>query len=182
MKNATPTKVGGQAILEGIMMRGSRALAVGIRLPSGDIHLTCEPLKKPGGWKKVPIVRGVVSFISSLVTGTSVLMYGAEVLEAAIEEEGGETEKPGKFDAWLEAKFGKDASFTFSMIMSVILAVVLVVGIFIILPTFIVSAAQKMGITNVFALNLFEGVLRIVMFVAYIAVISMMPDIRRTFE
>lgn len=183
MKNATPTKVGGQAILEGIMMRGSRALSVGIRLPNGDIHLTCEPLKTPGGWKKVPILRGVVSFVSSLVTGTSVLMYGAEVLEAADAAAGNEEaqEKSG-FDAWLEKKFGKDAGFTFAMILSVVLAVAMVVGIFIILPTFIVSLAQKMGIKNVFALNLFEGVLRIVMFVAYIAVISLMPDIRRTFE
>ena len=91
MKNACPTKVGGQAILEGLMMRGSRALAIAIRQPDGDIHLTVEPLKKAGGWKKIPVVRGVGSFVSSLVTGTSVLMYGADVLErleaAACQEE-----------------------------------------------------------------------------------------------
>ena len=180
MKNATPTKVGGQAILEGIMMRGSRALAIGIRLPNGDIHLTCEPLKAPGSWKKIPLIRGVVSFISSLLTGTGVLMYGAEVLEAA--DKDNPTYKPDKFDLWLEKKFGKDAGMTFAMIISVLLAVLMVVAIFIVLPTVIVSLAQRLGIENVILLNLIEGVLRIAMFVIYIAVISNMPDIRRTFE
>lgn len=180
MKNATPTKVGGQAILEGIMMRGSKALAIGIRLPNGDIHLTCEPLKAPGSWKKVPIIRGIVSFVSSLVTGTGVLMYGAEVLEAA--DKDNPAYQPDKFDLWLEKKFGKDAGMTFAMIISVILAIVMVVGIFILLPTLLVSITQKLGIKNVVLLNLIEGVLRIAMFVIYIAVISKLPDIRRTFE
>ena len=100
MKNACPTKVGGQAILEGLMMRGSRSVAIAIRQPDGKIHLTVEPLKKPGSWKKWPIVRGVVSFISSLVMGTSILMYGADVLEKLEEkkereEKAKELEKQG---------------------------------------------------------------------------------------
>ena len=87
MKNATPTKVGGQAVLEGLMMRGSRAMAVAVRRPDGDVHLAVEPLAAPGSWKKWPIVRGVVSFVSSLVTGTRILMYSADVLENCADAE-----------------------------------------------------------------------------------------------
>ena len=107
MKNASPTKVGGQAILEGLMMRGSRALAIAMRRPDGDIHLTVEPLKSNPWWKKVPILRGVMAFVSSLVTGTGVLLYSADVLEKLEEEAFGEAEEPDKLTLWLEKKFGE---------------------------------------------------------------------------
>ncbi len=181
MKNAAPTKVGGQAILEGIMMRGSRALSVAIREPSGDIHLTVEPLPAAPKWKRLPIIRGVLSFVSSLITGTSVLTYGAEVLEkaGAYEEENAE---PGKLEKKLDERFGEGASTKVALGLSVVLALVMVVGIFILLPTGIMSLFTRMGIHNPVLLNLIEGVLRIAMFVVYIALISKMPDIRRTFE
>ena len=98
MKNCCPTKVGGQAILEGLMMRGSRSVAVAIRQPDGNIHLAVEPLSASGKWKKYPVLRGVYSFVSSLVMGVSILMYGADVLERLEEEAAGEntaeTESP----------------------------------------------------------------------------------------
>ena len=189
MKNACPTKVGGQAILEGLMMRGSRSLAIAIRQPDGDIHLTVEPLKKPGSWKKIPIVRGVGSFISSLVTGTSVLMYGADVLER-LESAGetGETETP----AVSEKKAGKDAPKKDAkdsdgipkgaVLTSVALALVLVVALFILLPTFILGLIKKAGLDSVIILNLIEGIIRICIFIGYIMAVRKIPDVRRTFE
>lgn len=167
IKNACPTKVGGQAILEGLMMRGSRSLAIAIRQPDGDIHLTVEPLKKPGSWKKIPVIRGVGSFLSSLITGTSVLMYGADVLERL---ESAEEQK--KIEG-----IPKGAVLT-----SVALALVLVVGLFILLPTFILGLVRKAGVSSVILLNLIEGVIRICIFIAYIMLVRKMPDIRRTFE
>jgi uncharacterized protein YqhQ len=180
MKNAAPTKVGGQAVLEGLMMRGSRALAVAVREPSGDINLTVEPLPAPGKWKKWPIIRGVAAFVSSLVTGTNVLLYAAEVLEAA----GGDAEKyeKDKLDLWIEKHFDEETASKLTVTVSVVLAIVLAVGGFILLPTWLISLLGKAGVANSFVLNLAEGVLRIAMFVAYIALIARMPDIRRTFE
>ena len=182
MKNASPTKVGGQAILEGLMMRGSRAIAVAIREPSGNIHLSVEPVKEPGAWKKIPIVRGVGSFIGSLVTGTSILMDGAEVLEKLEEEQGKEAVEPDKFEAWLNKTFGEKKAFSVMMYISVAIALVMVVGLFILLPTAIMNLIKKAGVENVVLLNLFEGILRICMFIVYVLVISKMPDIKRVFQ
>ena len=180
MKNACPTKVGGQAILEGLMMRGSRSIAVAIRQPDGNIHLTIEPLKKPGSWRKIPIVRGVGSFISSLVTGTSVLMYGADVLErldeaAEAEKDQKPAEKPGK----KEKSEGIPKS---AILLSVALALVMVIALFILLPTFILGLVKKAGVESVLLLNLIEGILRICIFVGYIMLCRRVPDVRRTFE
>ena len=187
MKNACPTKVGGQAILEGLMMRGSRSLAIAIRQPDGDIHLTVEPLKKAGGWKKIPVVRGVGSFVSSLVTGTSVLMYGADVLERLEAEadagtgdksaEGAAADKSVKPGKQEQKGIPKSA-----VLLSVALALVLVVALFILLPTFILGLIRKAGVESVLLLNLIEGVIRIGLFIGYIGFCRRVPDVRRTFE
>ena len=195
MKNASPTKVGGQAILEGLMMRGSRSIAIAMREPGGDIHLSVEPLKPSGGWKKIPVIRGVVSFVSSLVTGTSVLLYGAGVLEkleasqpstaGSAPQDADRVSASAEKDAltlWLEKHFSEDTAFKIEMYISVVLAILLTVVLFILAPTFIMSLVAKTGLTNVLALNLIEGVMRIAMFVCYIALVSRMPDIRRVFQ
>ena len=181
MKNATPTKVGGQAVLEGLMMRGSRAMAVAVRRPDGDVHLAVEPLAAPGSWKKWPIVRGVVSFVSSLVTGTRILMYSSDVLENCADAEGKSYYEDDKFTLWLNEKFGKEKANTIMTYVSVLLSILLTVGVFIILPTWVMSLLKRAGIENAVLLNLIEGLLRICMFVIYVSLISKMPDIRRTF-
>ena len=182
MKHACPTKVGGQAILEGLMMRGSRSIAVAIREPSGNIHLSIEPLKTSDKWKKIPIVRGVISFVSALVTGTSILMDGAEVLERLEEEQGKEAYEPDRFEAWLNKHFGEKKAFSVMMYISVAVALLLVVGLFILLPTAIMNLIKKAGVESVVLLNLFEGILRICMFIVYVLAISKMPDIKRVFQ
>jgi len=182
MKNACPTKVGGQAILEGLMMRGSRSIAVAIRQPDGNIHLSVEPLKKPGAWKKIPIVRGVVSFVSSLVTGTSILMYGADVLEK-LEEAAEKKKADPSEEAAKDKKGSKDEGIPKSaVLLSVLLALVLVVALFILLPTFILGLVRKAGVESVFLLNLLEGLIRIALFIGYIVFCRKVPDVRRTFE
>ncbi len=181
MKNCCPTKVGGQAIMEGLMMRGSRALAVAIREPSGNIHLSVQPLKTPGKWKKIPIVRGVVSFVDSLVTGTTVLLDGAEVLERLEEEQGAVSEEKPPQD-WITRKFGEKVASNIVLYGSVILALAFTVGIFILLPTFLMNLIRKAGLTNVVLLNLCEGILRILLFIIYVSAISKMPEIKRVFQ
>ena len=181
MKNATPTKVGGQAVLEGLMMRGSRALAIAVRRPDGDVHLAVEPLKAPGSWKKWPVVRGVVSFVSSLVTGTRILMYSADVLENCADAEGNSYYEDDKLTLWMNEKFGKEKANSIMMYVSVLLSILLTVGVFIVLPTWIMNLLKGAGIESPFVLNLIEGVMRICMFVVYVSLISKMPDIRRTF-
>lgn len=178
IKNASPTKVGGQAILEGIMMRGKDRIATVLRKPDGGMHMKVEPLKKPSKWKKVPIVRGVVAFVDSLVTGTSILLYSAEMLEHFDTENVYEKDK---MTLWLEKRFGEKGALNAMLYFSVVLAIVFTVGVFIILPTALVSAFKYLT-TNEIALNLIEGVVRILMFVIYIAAISKMEDIKKVFQ
>ena len=103
LKDACPTSIGGQAIMEGIMMRGPKRTAIGIRLPDGRIHMKTQPAPKLGAWAKIPLIRGVVAFVSSLVFGTKVLMYSADILEQYMPEE----YEQDKFDEWIEKKVGR---------------------------------------------------------------------------
>ena len=83
LRDACPTSIGGQAVLEGIMMKGPDRSAVAVRQPNGNIHMKVEPLKDRSRWFKIPIIRGVFIFVDALVTGTRTLLYSAEVLENA---------------------------------------------------------------------------------------------------
>lgn len=181
IKNASPTKIGGQAILEGIMMRGADRVAVAIRRPDNGIHLKIEPLKKPGGWKKIPILRGIMAFVDSLVKGTGILLYSAEVLESFETPEGDDAYEEDKLTAWLEKRFGKKGALNVLLYSSVVLAILFTVGVFIILPTVLVNMCRQYIDSNML-LNLIEGVIRILMFVIYIAGISRMKDIKTVFQ
>ncbi len=181
IKDACPTKTGGQAVMEGVMMRGPERTAVAVRLPDNRIFLKTEKNPARSQIAKLPFIRGIVSFVASLFLGTKILTYSADVLEYFTEEEdqeeAAEEEKPG----FLERTFGKKAAWNILMAVSVIVAIVLSIGVFVLLPTIIVNLLSGM-IKSVILLNLIEGCLRIVMFIGYIAVISNMKDIRRVFE
>ncbi len=182
LKDACPTKVGGQAVLEGVMMKGEDRTAVCVRLPDGSLHMRTQMLKtEKKAWTKVPIVRGVVAFVSSLVQGTQTLLHSADVLEAHADDAPQEPVAEDRFTMWLEKHFGEKAAWNFMLYSSVLLAVVFTVGIFIIAPTVVVNFCNRFT-QNEIALNLIEGVLRIVLFVGYVAVISRMPDIKRVFQ
>ena len=131
---------------------------------------------------KMPILRGVFVFISSLVQGTQILMYSANIMEryngpGAI----GEGAEESKFEKWITEKFGERALWNIIMYLSVIFSIVVSVGIFVVGPTALVNWL-KSYISNSLMLNLIEGILRIIMFVAYIGIISRMQDIKKLFQ
>ncbi len=180
IKDANPTKMGGQAVMEGIMMKGADRTAIAVRRADGTINVKEQPLKPKSKWMKFPIIRGVVVFVDSLVTGVSTLMYSAEVLEEDIPDEE-EDYTPGKFESWLQKKYGDKGVFNFLLYSSVAIALAVSIGLFVLLPTWLVGLCGHI-IQNPIALNLIEGVMRIIMFVIYIAAISQMNDIKRVFQ
>lgn len=178
IKNACPTKIGGQAVLEGMMMKGHDRTAIVIRLPKGDMHIKIASLPPKSKWQKIPLLRGILVFVDALVTGTKTLLYSAEVLERA---EGGEPSEKDRLTLFLEKKFGEKGALNATLYLSVFLSVVFTVGIFILLPTW---AATLFGLMtqNSIALNLLEGGLRIVLFVLYVLAISKMKEIHTVFQ
>ena len=153
IKNACPTKVGGQAVLEGIMMKGADRMAVKIRKPDGGMHVKIDRIPEQSKWMKVPIIRGVVAFMGSLITGTKTLMYSAEVLE----QYDTEIEKD-RVTLWLEKHFGTKGAMDIMLYFSVIMALLFTVGIFIIFPTAAVNIFQIFT-DNEIVLNLLEELL-----------------------
>jgi len=167
--------VGGQAVLEGVMMKNKDRYAVAVRKPNGKIVVEIENYQgilKDNVIQKIPFVRGVFNFIDSLVLGTKSLNYSASFYE--------EEEEETKFDKFLnKITKGKGEEFltTFVMILSIVLAV----GIFIVLPYFISSLiADKVG--NDSMLAIIEGIIRIAIFILYVWAISLMKDIRRLYR
>ena len=166
--------VGGQAVLEGIMMKNRETYAVAVRLPDGEIRIREEQLKEKNALgkrlRRIPFIRGIFSLVDSLVLGMSTLEYSASFFE---EEE--ET-KPGL----VEKKLGKEAADKLTMGFSVVLALVLCLGIFMVLPVFLTSRLKAV-VSSGLTVSLVEGVLRVLLFVGYIWLISRMKDIRRVF-
>ena len=182
VKDANPTKMGGQAVMEGIMMKGDKKTAVAVRLPSGDIHIKTEENPKKRTWAKIPIVRGVIVFVNSLIQGTRTLMYSADVLEKYEEKLGdGALEEKGRFETWLEKHFGERAVWNILIAISVIVSLVFSIGIFVIGPTAVINWMTAFT-ENEIVLNLTEGLLRIAIFVIYVLLISKMKDIHRVFQ
>lgn len=182
VKDANPTKMGGQAVMEGIMMKGDKKTAVAVRLPSGDIHIKTEENPKKRTWAKIPIVRGVIVFVNSLIQGTKTLMYSADVLEKYEEKLGeGALAEKGKFETWLENHFGERAVWNILIAISVIISLVFSIGIFVIGPTAVINWMTAFT-ENEIVLNLTEGLLRIAVFVIYVLLISKMKDIHRVFQ
>ncbi len=173
--NQHKTSIGGQAVMEGVMMRGPEKMAIAVRKSDGEIVLKTEDvkIKKKSIWLKIPIIRGCINFFGSMVTGVKALMYSAEFVDL-------EEEEPTKFDKWLEKVFGdklKDAVVYFSVILSIFMSV----GLFILLPTWIVSLLDFVTDAVVIK-NLAEGVVRIVIFLTYLYLAAKLPDIKRVFQ
>lgn len=179
-KDACPTKIGGQAVLEGIMMKGEDRTATVIRLPNQKLYIRTQKLPEKTKAMKIPFVRGVLIFIGALVEGTKTLMFSADILEAH-EEEGSEQYKKSKFDLWLEKKLGPEKAWNLMIYTSVVLAVVITVGLFIIMPTWVLDLLALVT-DNVVVLNLVEGLFRILLFMIYVLAISKMKDIHRVFQ
>lgn len=174
MGKLKPKAVGGQAVIEGVMMKGVEDIAIAVRKPDGEIIVKKEKVQtNRKSISKIPILRGVYAFVDSLFLGVKSLMFSAEFFE---EEEpvddGKEPKKPTKLDEFLEKNIIA-VSVTISMVFTIVL--------FILLPTWTVDLFN--GLTNSSLVkNIIEGVVRIVIFLGYIAAISQMKDIRRVFE
>ena len=172
-KEVKKTNIGGQALIEGIMMKGPKAVATAVRTPEGEIVLrkkTIKPIFKHKFFK-LPIIRGSFVLIDSLVNGVNELMYSAEFYGEGYEED--------KLDKFLKRIF-KDKADTAIIYASVIIALFFTVGLFILAPTFITNLAKSF-VNNTFALNLIEGVIRVGFFVLYVGLISRLEDIKRVF-
>ncbi len=172
--------IGGQAVMEGVMMRNGDRYAVAVRKPDHEIEVNVKEYKGIGGntiWKKVPLVRGVISFIDSLVLGMSTLMYSASFFEDEEEEqpEGKKREKRTE-----ETKESQEAKQKALMTGVVIFSVVLAVAIFMILPYYMSTLFQKVTDSQT-VVAVMEGVLRLVIFIGYLLLISRMKDIQRVF-
>lgn len=158
--------IGGQAVIEGVMMKNHNEYSVAVRRPDGGIEVkkeACQSLREKNKLANFPIIRGVVTFVESLVTGMKTLNYSASFYE---EEE----EKENKSEA--------KESLLMGLVM--IAAIVLAVGIFVIVP-FLVSEALRRPVPSPQLRGLIEGVIRVLLFLIYVKLISLMEDIKRVF-
>lgn len=175
-KSCKFTSIGGSALIEGVMMRGKGRLSLAVRRADGKIQMKVEAVSENAAWyNKIPILRGVINFIQSMMLSYKCLMYSADVSLEGLEE----PEEPSKLDAFLEKLMGKTGMAilgTLSMILGLGLSLVL----FIYLPALITGwlmpeagAAWKAVV---------EGAMKIAIFIGYIGLTSLMPDMRRVFQ
>lgn len=177
-KKVIKTSIGGQAVLEGVMMKGPDYIATSVRKSSGEIVVDKQPVNaliKKNKLARLPIIRGVINFVQSMVLGIKTLMLSAELYDLDEEEA---TYEPSKFDAWLEKVFkNKDAV----IYTSVVIALFLSVALFIFLPA-VVTKFVAQFIPYDFVKSIIEGVLRMAIFVAYVLLVSQTKEIKRVFQ
>lgn len=172
------TNIGGQAVLEGVMMRGETHSAMAVRREDGSI-VTKEWDNKTRSNKifKLPIIRGVVNFVDMMVLGISIISDAAKLYDPVAAEKDME---PGKFEKFVAKKTGKNPM-DIMMVFAVVLGLALAVGLFFILPTFITGLIRG-SIADPFSVNLIDGGIRLAIFVAYLLAVRNMKEIKRTFS
>lgn len=182
-KSVHKTSVGGQALIEGIMMRGPKGSAMSVRLPDGSIDTEYKTFKsfkercRILGW---PFIRGVSSFIESMIIGYKCLLESAEK-SGMMEDEEENPENMSKLDRWINDRFGEKMMAVVSVI-SMILGFVIAFALFFWLPAYIVDLFNNLfGGAIAQWRPLIEGIIRMIIFVAYIAVVSCSKDIKRVF-
>lgn len=181
------SKIGGQALIEGVMMKGVSKGAMACRLPNGEIDVETWDIKGGVGknrpwYKKIPLIRGVYAFIFSMIDGYKCLMKSAE--KQMVEDENGEVqdENPSKFEKWLDDHFTEKTVEGIMLVFTVI-SMIAALGLFLFLPKWIVGAGMGLiHVENRILQSFLEGIIKIVIFVGYMAVTGMNKDIRRTYE
>ena len=171
---AFKTSVGGQALMEGIMMKGPEKVCVAVRKPDGGIDIQTEPVKKRF-WAKIPLLRGACNMVDSMVSGYKYLTRSAEL---SMDEE--VVEEPSKLDRWIEEKLG-DKALTVVTAIAGVLGVALSVVLFIVVPTGIVSLLELLFPLGGWK-TLVESIIKACIFVGYLALVSRMKEIRRVFS
>ena len=169
------TMIGGQALIEGIMMRGPRKDAIVIRTADGlTLEVSDRKLNPEKSFKNWPFFRGIFNFFDAQVTGVKALMRSADLAPEESQEE------PSKLDKWLEEKLGNEKFQKAAIGFAVALGLIMSVGLFFLIPM-IVSSFFDRWLTNALILNLFEGVVRMAIFMAYMVLVSRMSEMRRVF-
>lgn len=170
------TTIGGQALIEGIMMRGPDKDAIVVRAKEG-LHIETMPRKKnpPKSWKNLPFIRGVFNFFDAQVVGIKALLRSADLAPEEMQEE------PSKFDRWLEKKLGNEAFQKAIVGIAMCMGLGLSVVLFFLLPM-IIGGLFDRWITSNLGVNLIEGLIRMVIFLGYMLLISRMEEMRRVFS
>jgi len=175
-KDPNPNNIGGQAVIEGVMMRGKKIYAMAVRNPEGQIVVEKQDWGGLGrkGLFRLPIFRGIAAFVDSLVSGTKILMRSAEIAG-----EGWEEEELSPFEQWLTDKLG-DKINDILIYVSVFFSLVLGMALFFVLPVFLGNFFKAYVPT--WALGVIEGLVRIAIFLGYLWLISRMKEIKRVFQ
>ncbi len=174
-----PTNIGGQAVIEGVMMKGPKDIAIAVRSPDNEIVVKKEPVEgiiTKYKLNKIPFLRGGLALIDAMILGVRSLNYAADI---AMPEEDSD-EELGRFEAFLQKIFG-DKLIDVVMYFSIFIALLISVGVFILGPTLLAGTFKK-TIQSTAVLNLIEGDLRLTLFILYVFAISKMEDIRRVFQ
>ena len=172
------TLIGGQALIEGILMRGPDKQAIVVRSPDGLVKKV-EDLKQAKSRSKIlkwPLIRGIYNFGGSMVNGVKALLFSAEYFP-----DEAEPAEPSKFEKWIEKKFGSEKLEQFIIYSAVVLGIAFSVGLFFLLPTFLSGLMPDLH-ENYLARNLVEGLLKILLFMGYMVLVSRMKDMKRVFS
>ena len=175
-KKPFKTQIGGQALIEGVMMRGPKTEAMAVRLPSGEIDVEQWELKPAGWYKKVPFIRGPFNFVSSMVDGYKCLSKSADKSMQGLPEE-----EPSKAEKWITEKLG-DKLMAVVMVIASVLGIALALGLFILVPATVTKIISKFVELPDLAKNVIEGLIKMAVFIVYIALTALLKDIRRTYE
>ena len=170
------TSIGGQALIEGIMMKGVSKGAMAVRLPDGSIDVEDWDIKPKKWYNKCPVIRGSINFVQQLREGYSCLMKSAD--KSGMMDDDSEEEQ-SKFEKWLDDKFGDKLTGAI-MAIAMVIGIALAVFLFLLLPSFLGGFVPKDW--GVLARNVLEGIVRIAIFLMFMWSVSHMKDIRRTFE
>jgi uncharacterized protein YqhQ len=182
-------RIGGQAVIEGVMMKHGDQYAVAVRKPDNDIEVKLEEYKPIGDKYKIlklPILRGIVNFVESLVIGMKTLTYSAEFYEDEEENDKTQGDKADNIKTAKDKKTeknndeGSSKSDDLMMVGTVIVSIVLAIAIFMLLPAFIAELIGKV-VHNHILLSIIEGIIRLAVFIGYVLAISLMKDIQRVF-
>lgn len=175
LKDKARIPAGGQALIEGVMMKCGSSKAIAVRKSDGTIEVKREKLSVPkdGSMKKLPFVRGMFMLVESMVEGGKDLTYSANLYAEGFDEE-----EESKFDRWLKKVFGDRLDDVINMV-SIALSIIIAVGLFIVLPTVIGKGAAA---DRTFTVALREGALKLSIFVGYLLLMSQMKDIKRVFQ
>ena len=173
------TSIGGQALIEGIYMRGPKKQSIVVRDKDGQLVIKTEELrltKEHYPILGIPFIRGAFAFLGTMVEGVKALMYSADFYPEL------EDSEPSKFDKWLEAHVDSKKLDSVIIGLSTVLAVAFSIGLFFLLPTVVASLLKLFIPMNTLGQNLVEGAIRVAVFLGYLILVSKMKDIRRVFS